>query len=192
MRELLCHGWRLLPNSLRQVIKHLLFRVRDMSTRLQTLRRAGFVCTGAIDGGAFYGEWAREFWSAFPSVPVLMVEPQNIPQPFLRELAGCVPGSDVLSVAPSDQPGLASFVLQESNSGTREGTFSDEESIDVPCLTLVEILAPRTGFSPNLLKLDLQGHELQAMKGAVELLKSFEVIVCELSLMAPKNRAKAN
>jgi hypothetical protein len=32
-----------------------------------------------------------------------------------------------------------------------------------------------------LLKLDLQGHEIEALKGAHEILKFFDVIICEVS-----------
>ena len=39
------------------------------------------------------------------------------------------------------------------------------------------------GFAPNLLKLDLQGGELDALSGAVGHLKQFEVIVMEVSLL---------
>lgn len=176
MKQLFPHAWR-------QTLKRRLFTVRDMRTRLQTLRRAGFRCTGAIDAGAYRGEWTREFWIVFPRVPVLMVEPQPTQQPLLRELAGSVPGSEVLATALSDQPGSVTFVLQESNSGIHKGASPDQESISVRCTTLAAVLADRAVFSPNLLKLDLQGYELEAMKGAMEHLKRFEVIICEMSVI---------
>ena len=50
------------PNILRQSIKHS-FGMRDVTTRLQAFRRSGFSCTGAIDVGAFNGDWTREFWN---------------------------------------------------------------------------------------------------------------------------------
>jgi len=122
MKQLLPHAWR-------QALKRRLFVVRDMTSRLQTLRSAGFVCTGAIDGGAYQGNWTHEFWSVFPSVPVLMVEPQATLQPKLREQARLVPGSDVLAAALSHQGGTVSFALQESNSGIRSWDVMGEACI---------------------------------------------------------------
>lgn len=177
MKQLLPHGWR-------QALKRRLFVVRDMTTRLQTLRRAGFRCTGAIDAGAYHGDWSREFWGVFPQVPVLMVEPQPAPQSQLRDLAASVPDSEVIAAALSDRAGSITFHLEESNSGIRVGdSFPAGEAISVPCTTLAAILDERGRFAPNLLKLDLQGHELQALLGAGDQLLRFEVIICELSLI---------
>lgn len=176
MKELLLHG-------LRQSIKRRLLAVRDMTTRLQTLKRAGFVCTGAIDGGAFRGDWTRDFWNVFPQVPVLMVEPQPELHTELRELSQSVDGSAVIAAALSNHSGSVMFTLQESNSGIRNSATPAEESISLPCTTLETILQERPGFTPNLLKLDLQGHELQAMHGAGATLSRFEVIICDLSVI---------
>lgn len=48
MKQLLPHAWR-------QALKRRLFVVRDMTSRLQTLKRADFTSTGAIDGGTYQG-----------------------------------------------------------------------------------------------------------------------------------------
>ena len=174
---------QLLPHSWRQALKRRLFVVRDMRTRLQTLKRAGFHCTGAVDAGAYRGDWTQEFWNVYPGVPVLLVEPQPTPQSLLRHLVTTTPGSEVISVALSDRHGTASFVLEESNSGLRSNHTTDGLCVDVPCITLAEALATRSHFVPNLLKLDLQGHELQAMQGAGCVLQQFEVIITEFSVI---------
>jgi FkbM family methyltransferase len=91
-----------------------------------------------------------------------------------------VTGSGVLPAALSDEIGMVRFALQESNSGIRNSASPDDGSIVVPCTTLTSILADRPNFRPNPLKLDLQGHELQAMRGAGEQLHSLEIIICEM------------
>jgi hypothetical protein len=91
-------------------------------------------------------------------------------------------GSEVLPAALTDQAGEASFMLRESNSGIRSSVASDT-TLSVPCTTLAKVLSERPQFSPNLLKLDLQGHELKALIGADKWLNQFEVIVCEMSVI---------
>ena len=112
-----------------------------------------------------------------------MVEPQPQPQAKLLELAQSVDGSAVIPAALSEYGGTVMFALQESNSGIRNCAIPAEGSISLPCTTLVTILEEWPGFTPNLLKLDLQGHELQAMLGAGAALSRFEVIICELSVI---------
>ena len=173
----------LLPHHWRQRLKRRFFAVRDMTTRLQTLKRAGFICTGAVDGGAYRGDWTREFWRVFPQVPVLLVEPQPDLQATLQTLATSTHGSEVLQKALSDHVGSARFSLQESNSGIRSQHASDGVNITIDCITLAHVLSGRPFFIPNLLKLDLQGHELQALLGAGETLSRFEVIILEMSVI---------
>ena len=79
----------LLPHHWRQALKRRLFVVRDMTTRLQNLRRAGFHCSGAIDGGAYQGDWSLEFSAVFPEAPILLIEPQPVCQPLLTALGAC-------------------------------------------------------------------------------------------------------
>ena len=157
--------------------------MRDVTTRLQAFRRSGFSCTGAIDVGAFNGDWTREFWNVLPQVPILMMEPQPEPQAKLRELAQSIDGSAVIPAALSEHEGTVMFPLQDSNGGIRHSAIPAEGSISLPCTTLVAILEKWPGFTLNLPKLDLQGHELQAMLGAGATLSRFEVIICELSVI---------
>lgn len=112
-----------------------------------------------------------------------MIEPQLALHPVLVELAASVTGSEVVTAALSHEIGMVRFALQESNSGIRKNASPDDGSVVVPCTTLAAILADRPGFNPNLLKLELQGHELQALKGAEEQLHRFEIIICEMSMI---------
>jgi FkbM family methyltransferase len=136
-----------------------------------------------VDGGAYHGEWTCELWDVFSNVPVLMVESQPAPQASLRALAASTPSSEVLQKALSDHVGSAVFTLQESNSGICSQHAEDGASITIGCTTLANVLSKRPNFMPNLLKLDLKGHELQALQGAGKTLSRFEVIIAEMSVI---------
>ncbi|MCP9849786.1 FkbM family methyltransferase [Cyanobium sp. Morenito 9A2] len=154
-----------------------------MTTRLQNLRRAGFVCTGAIDGGAYLGNWSLEFSKVFGEVAILLVEPQPASQAILTSLIQRHAAWQVAAVALSDRSGESLFRLGESNSGLVPSPQEDPVTIAVPCSTLEQLLKERAAFEPNLLKLDLQGHELQALRGAGTELPRFEVIITEISML---------
>ncbi|MBL38614.1 MAG: hypothetical protein CMP07_09405 [Xanthomonadales bacterium] len=172
----------LLPYWLRQTIKRRVFAFQDMHARLANLRRAGFHPVGAVDGGAFDGDWAQEFWRTWPSCPVMMVEPQAECRERLMEHAGKAPGSIVCTCAISDRSGRAAFRYQETNSAIVDAAdAADDDGVEVR--TLAELLSGHDGFDANLLKLDLQGHELKALAGAGRSLPGFEVIILEMSLI---------
>lgn len=171
----------LLPYRWRKSLKRHLCAVQDMNTRLANLRRAGFAPTGAIDGGAYRGDWTRAFWHVYPMVPVLLVEPQERQFIQLQRLARNVPGLEVISVALWIKNGFAQFRL--SGSGSRITSDTGQNTVQVETKTLARILHERPTFTPNLLKLDLQGYELQALEGLEGSLGRFEVIILEISIL---------
>jgi FkbM family methyltransferase len=169
---------RMLPHELRQELKRRLFHVHDMASRLASLRRAGFVCTGAIDGGAYEGEWTRTFWRSFPGVPVLLVEPLPSKPSALSKISRCI------NAALGKSSGTVTFRMSETNSRVVESTApAEKDDITVPMVKIDDLLARDRSFQPNLLKLDLQGYELEALQGCSDLAARFEVIVLEVSIL---------
>lgn len=173
---------RFLPHEFRQRMKRSLFVQHDMAARMSNLRRAGFAPSGAIDGGAYQGDWTRILWSVWPGCPVAMVEPLPAQLPGLRALAATAAGAFVVPKALGSFGGEVAFRQQETNSAIVPAESSDA-AITVACTTIDDVLDEAAGFAPNLLKLDLQGGELDAMAGAERHLAQFEVIVLEVSVM---------
>jgi len=171
---------KLLPNEFRQGLKRRFLHIQDMQTRLANLKRAGFQPTGAIDGGAFQGDWTKTFWNIWPTVPSLMIEPQPNQNDALLKLASWVPGSLYLQCAIADSNGKLQFSLEETNS--RLGGEASKNSIEVDVRKL-DIVVEELAFKPNLLKLDLQGFELKALDGCAERLSQFEVVIMEVSIL---------
>lgn len=124
-----------------------------------------------------------EFWAVFPGVPVWMIEPQPGCQQTLESIAKRQHGSRVLPVALSSAGGSVSFRLSETNSSIASQIEGEEDGIAVPAERLDTLLETWEGTQPNLLKLDLQGHELQALEGAGSRLAQFEVVILEVSVL---------
>lgn len=173
---------QLLPYELRQHLKRLLIAHQDMGSRLLNLRRAGCIPKGVINGGAYQGDWTRNCWRVWPACPSLMIEPLPAWFSVLSSVAADARGSSVMSKAIGRQRGEVLFQLGETNTsivsdGPRPGT------IKVQCVTLDDLLDEISILKPNMLKLDLQGHELEDLAGAERHLKDLEVIILEVSVL---------
>ncbi|MFK7955029.1 MAG: FkbM family methyltransferase [Lysobacterales bacterium] len=173
---------RLVPGVLKQQVRERV-GVPTMAGRMKNLAAAGFSCSGAIDGGAYAGDWSRLCRQIF-SCPVLAVEP--LPRDGMRKLLASDSGVSLSKLALSDEvKQSATFVQEETNSRFPDAETLATEGIDVTQVATerLENLLGNLAFTPNLLKLDLQGAELKALRGAEAVLEQFEVVICEMSLI---------
>jgi FkbM family methyltransferase len=153
----------------------------DMSVGLRLLKADGFSPAAAVDVGAFEGEWSRLCRAIFPEVHVLMVEAGQARAAALAarcaddarlQVRHALLGSGVMSVR---------FREQASNSGVVND--ASEDAVSMTTVTLDDVLTHGPFAGPALLKLDVQGFELEVLKGALATLATVEVLIVELSLI---------
>ena len=162
-------------------------RFNAMGYTLEQLRLGGFRPGIIIDAGANVGNWTRMALEVFPEAALHLVEPQPACQPALERLARASSAVTVHPVALTEPgPQRLAFTGGASHGGTgvyvtpREG--SDVE-FECRATTLDELFAGRVGRADRpLLKLDLEGHELSALRGARTLLDAIEVLVIEVQI----------
>jgi FkbM family methyltransferase len=152
--------------------------------RLENLRRAGFTPRQVIDAGAYHGAWARTALEVFPVAELLMIEPQPALAPRLSRLCAETSHLRFRSTLLGAEKHRAKFLLGETNSRVVSDSYvagAGEHICELEVETL-EAVAQAEGFTQcDLLKLDLQGHELPALAGAGGLFGEVEVIVMEVS-----------
>lgn len=152
--------------------------------RLETLRRAGYRPHRIIDAGAFEGEWTRTVRRVFPETEVLMVEPQPEREPALSAVIRELPGVRWRRALLGAGPGTARFLVEATNSRVLTGDWTPPAGsrvVELPIETLADLSQQEDFSDCDFIKLDLQGHELQALAGAGELFGRCEVFQVEVS-----------
>jgi FkbM family methyltransferase len=156
------------------------------------LRR--FACATVIDIGANRGQFALVARQCFPDARIISFEPLPKPQSRFRSVLGHDPrvvlhpvaigdkaGENVIHVSAADDSSslLPITALQsELYAGTQEiGT----ETVRVA--RLADLVQPGDIEVPALLKIDVQGFELQTLRGCQPLLGSFALIYVECSFV---------
>lgn len=165
-------------------------RFQAIEESLVSLASRGFNPRRIVDGGANVGDFARLAASIYPAAIIHLVEPQPACCGTLSQLAR----DDrylLHSVALGAEDGFIDLAIDAAGittgahvmpSGKR---YVDTESVQVPIARLDTVLAPEIAAKDRcLLKLDLQGWELEALKGAERILDRIEVILTEVSFFA--------
>lgn len=182
---------RLLAHTPYRIVRaHALNRFSAIPEVLTALKSRGFSPTHIIDGGANIGDFAREAASIYPAIPIEMIEPQPACHEALRKLAAqqrfVLHPVALASPAKAGKTLMLSTPGDEVSTGAHISSINDASAIEVPSATLDQILAQRLsmGDARMLLKLDLQGYELEALTGGESTLRQTEVILTEVSFFA--------
>ena len=175
--------FKYLPDAWKEMLRRRAGAI-TLAGRLQNLRRAGFRPKEIIDAGAFRGDWTRVARAVFPEARFLLIEPQSDCGEALREMV--IPNGKVRlsQTLLGKEKGEVRFLVEGTNSRILAADWHpgpDARVESYPVNALQDVVR-REGFeSPDFIKLDLQGHELQALAGAGDLFGNCEVFMVEVS-----------
>jgi FkbM family methyltransferase len=138
-----------------------------------------------IDGGAHSGWFALAAHAAFPEAEIRMIEPQPSCAPILKGLADRH-GLHFHPVAITSERKVVRMICDEVGLDTGANIAQAGElgraNLEVQGVSLDELFAADCRSDVRvLLKLDLQGHELEALRGATRLLRSTDLVLTEVS-----------
>jgi FkbM family methyltransferase len=152
---------------------------------LLCLRNRGFRPRFAIDVGAYHGEWTTLFKELFPQSDVLMVEAQEQKREALQSVCDRYSKSvdfrtALLGASSGDK---ARFVEMETGSSVyEEQSRYDRHATEKIIVTLDDLLAADSR-PVDFIKLDVQGYELEVLRGAARSLGQAQAVLMEASLV---------
>jgi FkbM family methyltransferase len=168
--------------------------VGKMEYFMEDLRIRGFRCKSIIDVGANTGYWSRVAKSTFPEANIYMIEPQIETIPELEKFCQLNPGSVVFQYGAAAEPGELTFTIWDDLQGS---SFLPVENKDlqakgkqrkIKVVRIDDLIKENNLPIPELMKLDIQGFELEALKGASTTFGKTEVYILEVSLYEFENK----
>lgn len=155
------------------------------------LRSEVSVCDTIIDGGANVGQFARAATTAFPDATIYSFEPlPDIADVYRKNLSNA-PKVSVHQFALASIDGEVTFHRNSQSQSSsvlpmvayqKDGIISQTQvlsSFTVAVRSLDSFFSNIDLTSNTILKLDLQGYELEALRGATETLKKCSHVVLE-------------
>ena len=154
---------------------------------LERVRAIGLAPKTVFDVGVATG--TPGLYGIFPDVRYVMVEPLLESAPFMAQLVEQFPGSIAVHAAAGRQPGEGEFVVNPGLSGSSFGLKpAAGQTRTVPITTLDVIVREHALEGPFLIKIDVQGFEMEVLAGAEETLKQTDLLILEASLWGDVKR----
>lgn len=182
---------KLLYGFIRKVAKRLGFVIyrkgafrTTMHEILASIRQSGFEPNTLIDVGVAYG--TDSLYKAFPDAEILLIEPLEEYLGVMKSISAKYRAQYCLAAANRTRgtvtlnvcPGLPGSSVYQ---GAQDKAFG-VVARDVPATTIDFECAARKLSGPFLIKLDVQGAEIEVLKGARKVLNETEVVILEASL----------
>lgn len=158
-------------------------QISVLHLRMPSLKRRGLEVKCAVDGGAASGDWTKQCKAVYPDATILCIEPRDDQQAALRQLAAEHSNIVIAKTLVGPREGDVPFyVCGDQSSVMPDARNADFGQRTTTPMTTIDALVAKTGVpQPDLIKLDLQGFELDALRGATECLKHASALMLELS-----------
>jgi FkbM family methyltransferase len=132
-----------------------------------------------FDIGAHQGEWSKFFLMRNPNTRLFLVEPDQACQAIIRNLN--LPNSTLIPFAVSQEQGtstLYSFGPGDSGASLHKQRYFHEQSHDqcsVQTTTIDRLIDDFSLEFIDFIKMDIEGHELDALRGATKSLSQRKI-----------------
>lgn len=154
----------------------------DMRLGLSKLAARGLQPRHVADIGAFHGEWgimARNIW---PEAKITMLEANPGKQQTLSDVASQIDADLKMAVlGPEDGQEVVFHIMEAGSSVFPENSPLPREEKTLETARLDTLLAED---KPDFVKIDVQGFEIEVLKGATDILTGAQAVLVEVSLIA--------
>ena len=170
----------LLPWNLRKKLKRFL-GIPDIWNTLDRIKYNGFNSSIIFDVGAYNGSWTNSCLRIFPDAKYFLFEPQIVMYNELQRF-----NNDENMIIENLFLGSEediSIKFYESGTSSSALRYGDQTPIQKKSIKLDNYCKENSIDSIDILKLDVQGYELEILKGAKNCLAFTHIVLTEVSLI---------
>lgn len=151
--------------------------------RLTALRDLGFHPGTICDVGASDGSWSRQLRDIFPGARYFCVDPLIENRASLDQLCAEFSNVSYWQGCLGSKTGKAILNVDGAGTSVFRGHTGNPYGIqrEVGLETLDALIRSGVCPEPDLLKLDVQGYELEVLKGATNALRKIQAVIAEVS-----------
>lgn len=163
---------------------------------IANLQSNGLSPRTVLDIGAHVGAWTKTAAKIFTAARFHMVEARPEQKPKLEAVAEALNGRAGVSIALLGAEARESIPFYYSATGTGTGSSVFEETttferrlVALEMCTLDALIEKEKLKGPFFIKLDVQGYELEVLKGATAAIANTEAVLMEVALIEYNRRA---
>ncbi|HWB65094.1 MAG TPA: FkbM family methyltransferase [Chitinophagales bacterium] len=158
--------------------------VGDMDALLNDVKRRGLKVTRVLDIGAYKGWFSRQVLAVYPDALLYLVEPQQEMEPYMLGFLQQHKNARYFKMAAGAADAVKDFYIADdlACSGLMEVQSTDGKSTAVTVKAIDSLLHERQIDVPEIVKIDVQGYELEVLKGCQALFGKTELFIIETSL----------
>jgi FkbM family methyltransferase len=143
-----------------------------------------------VDVGANHGAWTRRALNYFPEAYYTLIEPQDYLKKHVQDLLARGDGKiRWIGAGASDSSGVLPFSILSHRDDSGSFTYASEaaaahgmQQMEVPVVTLNEIVRTSSAPFPEMVKIDAEGFDLKVIAGASELIGRTDIFFLETAI----------
>jgi FkbM family methyltransferase len=155
----------------------------NMVVGLEFLAARGFSPRTIVDVGAFEGGWTKAAHRIWPDSHPVMIEPNLAKRKKLATIAEALRGELHCAVLGSNDGQTVPFNVMESGSSVMSEKSTIARTVETRTVATLDSLGLVLEGEYNFLKIDVQGYELEVLRGATKSLQAFEAVLLEVAII---------
>lgn len=154
-----------------------------------TLKTFKFQPKHIVDVGANHGSWTREALKHFPEAYYTLLEPQEWLKESFQDILETNPKVQFHSVGAGEKKGSFLFTILDRDDSCsfrytkEEALESGLKQLEIPVVTLNELLSESKIPIPDIIKIDAEGLDIEVLKGASDFFGKTEIFMVEAGVV---------
>lgn len=142
-----------------------------------------------VDVGANHGTWTREALKYFPDAYYTLLEPQEWLKKSFQDILETNPKINYYPVGAGDKNGSLLFTIVDRDDSCsfrytkEEALEAGYEQLEIPVVTLNELLSESKIPIPDIIKIDAEGLDIEVLKGASDFFGKTEIFMVEAGVV---------